>query len=219
MGKATFGKECCNSKTYLQVFDQFLFRGEVFRMDCSVFMPLPRLALQIGVVGHRPRQADEKSGIVDGLRPVLAAIENAALSISTPYFGTLFSNETPLFRLVSALADGADRYAVEAAPSGWRLAAVLPLPREEYLQDFAADSSKEFKSLLEGAATVTELVAPAGADLRDVAVRAQQYRALGGFLARQSDVLVAVWDGKPAAGPGGTAEVVADALMNGTPVV
>jgi hypothetical protein len=39
------------------------------------------------------------------------------------------------------------------------------------------------------------------------------------MLVEQADVLVAVWDGKPAAGRGGTPDVIADALTRGLPVL
>lgn len=39
------------------------------------------------------------------------------------------------------------------------------------------------------------------------------------FLLRQVDLLIAVWDGKPAQGPGGTPDIAAQALEQGLPVV
>jgi hypothetical protein len=45
------------------------------------------------------------------------------------------------------------------------------------------------------------------------------YLAEGRRVVELSDRLVAVWDGEPAHGVGGTGDVVADALEHGTPVV
>ncbi len=43
--------------------------------------------------------------------------------------------------------------------------------------------------------------------------------AAGVWMVDRSDRLVAIWDGKPAAGLGGTGDVVAYALERGIPVV
>ena len=51
------------------------------------------------------------------------------------------------------------------------------------------------------------------------AVRRQAYTRLGTFLLGQIDILVAVWDGEPEEGAGGTGEVVRGALDAGIPVV
>src|SRR5260221_12639223 len=45
------------------------------------------------------------------------------------------------------------------------------------------------------------------------------YLAAGKLIVELCDVLVAVWDGEPAAGKGGTADVVAVALASGRPVI
>jgi hypothetical protein len=45
------------------------------------------------------------------------------------------------------------------------------------------------------------------------------YLAAGRRVAEQSDVMIAVWDAKPAKGKGGTADVVAYAVAFGIPVV
>ncbi|HTH49558.1 MAG TPA: hypothetical protein VMB21_18740, partial [Candidatus Limnocylindria bacterium] len=50
-------------------------------------------------------------------------------------------------------------------------------------------------------------------------VRAPQYAALGNFLVRQVDVVIAIWDGQVAAGPGGTAVVVGQAIEAGCLVI
>jgi hypothetical protein len=66
---------------------------------------------------------------------------------------------------------------------------------------------------------VTELPLLPGINVRDDAGRAQHYHALAAFLVRQIDLLVAVWDGQQADGPGGTGAVVARARNEGRPVL
>ena len=98
------------------------------------------------------------------------------------------------------------------------------MPRSEYARDFlgtatASDSNAEFERLLARAASVIELPRLPAVDVRDDAGRAQHYRALAAFLVRRIDLLVAVWDGQQADGPGGTATVVARAINKGRPVL
>jgi Protein of unknown function (DUF4231) len=105
--------------------------------------------------------------------------------------------------VVSALAEGADRLVVREVlrdPEAV-LEAVLPLPRDEYVRDFASAASRaEFDELLGRAGGVTVL--PPAPD------RAAAYAGAGRYVDDRSDVLVAVWDGDQARGTGGTAEVV-----------
>ncbi|HVS04226.1 MAG TPA: hypothetical protein VMT16_15790 [Thermoanaerobaculia bacterium] len=114
--------------------------------------------------------------------------------------------------VLSGLAEGADRMAEEVAlgrPDP-RLVAVLPMPLAEYRRDFpSARSRADLDSLLARAAAWVEL--PAGP-------RPQVYEALGEELLRRADVLLAVWDGGPPGGPGGTAAVVARARTLGKPL-
>jgi hypothetical protein len=106
--------------------------------------------------------------------------------------------------------------AAEAALSrGHELQVVLPLPRGEYAGDFAdPESVAAFRRLLSQATAVFELPGDGErAGSRDTA-----YEAVGLFTLRQSDLLLAVWDGGEARGRGGTANVVARAVQSGIPV-
>src|SRR5262249_25593077 len=94
----------------------------------------------------------------------------------------------------------------------------LPFPRDEYLKDFARsagdgrDVRDDFLRNLAKAAVVTELPYPHSGE------RNQGYAAAGGYLLRQIDVLIAVWDGKPPEA-GGTGAVAREAVSGGIPVV
>jgi hypothetical protein len=180
-------------------------------MKQTTVMPKPRMALQIGIAGHRSNKLDSESrtAVDHALRTLYAMIGEAIAKIALETQDRIYSTAAPLIRIVSGLAEGADRIAITAAPADWRLEAVLPMPRSEYVRDFlgaaaASDSNAEFESLLARAASVTELPLLPGVDVRDDAGRAQHYNALA-FLIRQIDLLVAVWDGRQADGPGGTA--------------
>jgi hypothetical protein len=146
--------------------------------------------LRIGVTGHRILAERER---------VVVGIETALGRIEARFPGRALV-------VVSALAEGADRLVAEAVlgRTGSRLVAVLPMPRSDYLSDFAMPESRdEFLRLLAGAAEVVELPASFS--------RTQAYAAANERLLDGIDVLVAVWDGGGAQGQGGTAEVVARA--------
>ena len=81
-------------------------------VDMSEHPPKPRLALAIGIVGHRPNRlpADgtKLDKIANAIGNVLDAIAREATTAHAHY-SAYFSNERPLLSIVSALAEGADR--------------------------------------------------------------------------------------------------------------
>lgn len=105
--------------------------------------------------------------------------------------------------LISALAEGADRLVANCALKlGWQICAVLPLSQEEYEADFHDDESiAQFRELLARSTWVK--VIDAKHHLRPTC-----YHELGLWLSQQAQVLIALWDGEQAKGPGGTAEVI-----------
>lgn len=183
------------------------------------------MALQIGITGHRSNkiEPENRPAVDHALRTLYPMIGKAIAEIALETQGRIYSTATPLIRIVSGMADGTDRIAVAAAPADWRLEAILPMPRSEYARDFlgsaASGSNDEFEHLLARAASVTELPLLPAVDVREDAGRAQHYQALAAFLVRQIDLLVAVWDGRQADGPGGTAGVIARAFNEGRPVL
>jgi len=181
--------------------------------------PKPRLTLRVGVTGHRPHKLTGSlaTHIRTQLPEVFAAIERAASTILANS-ASVYADEPAAFRLVSGFAEGADQIAVATCPAGWRIEAILPFPRDDYQRDFAAsaagdgrDVRDEFRQSLAKAAVVTELPAPSGS-------RDQGYAEAGGFMLRQIDILIAVWDGKPAKAAG-TGAVVREAAAGGIPVI
>lgn len=125
----------------------------------------------------------------------------------------LFDRAPAFRRFVSPLAEGADQFgATVALELGYSLQAILPLPREDYRQDFAGAGEARFDSLLGRAESVLELPAQRSG-------RAESYMLAGRATLAHSDILIALWDGEPARGTGGTAEVVSLALRRGVPVI
>jgi hypothetical protein len=107
---------------------------------------------------------------------------------------------------LTSLAKGADQiFAREALQLGGTLEAILPFP--EYGESFDdPDESAGFHELIIRCSKVTTLAFSGSKD--------ESYLAAGKYVADHSELLIAVWDGKPAAGLGGTGDVVAYALRN-----
>ena len=177
----------------------------------------PRLpfALTVGVTGHRLEAipAAERAGVEARIADVLTQIEAEAKALHERE-QELFSRQAPLFTLVSPLAEGADQMAAEAALAlGWQLQVVLPFDRASYGADFNDDdSARRFHKLLEAASCTLELPG----DPRDPL---EAYVMAGRGTVAHCDILIAVWDGLPPRGRGGTAEVVELALARGTAIV
>lgn len=155
--------------------------------------------MHLGVTGHRDLTPSAR---------LTAAVE-AVLSEAR---GLAASRDERL-ALISPLAEGADRLAARLAlaAGGVELHALLPLTPDDYRRDFAtAASRREFADLLRRAAAVEVLPPPHR--------RPHAYRALGEELVRRCDLLLAIWDGGPVRGAGGTAEVVALARRRGLPL-
>ena len=195
------------------------------------YPPKPRLTLRVGITGHRPNKL--KNGdmprVAEQIREVMAAIDRVAATIHREN-AEFYSNASPTdqpatqelyrIRLVSGFAEGADQMAVAAAPKDWTVEAILPFPREEYRKDFikssagdGRDVTHEFDASLERAQVITELPAPPNPDRRN-----QGYVMAGGYLLRQVDVLIAVWDGEQPK-PGGTGVIAQEAHDGGIPVI
>jgi hypothetical protein len=117
--------------------------------------------------------------------------------------------------LLTSLAEGADRLVAHRvlARVGGTIGAVLPLEPDDYEHDFADEPSRhDFRRLLSLATSSAVVDADPAAD------RIARYEAAGYAVVEGSDVLVALWDGEPARGRGGTALVIEHARQLGRPV-
>ena len=182
--------------------------------------PKPRLVLRIGVTGHRPnRFGPEAQAIVAAkLDTVLQQVSGAAAALHLRY-GEMFTPEPPEVRLVSALAEGADRVAAEAAlKRAIPLDVILPFAPSLYAEDFVTAEAKAAFSDLLGKAHAC-LVLPGTRSPDDPAVADRAYEAVGLMTLRQTDLIIAVWDGKDTAGRGGTGSIIQSALASGQPVL
>jgi hypothetical protein len=159
--------------------------------------------LRLGVTGHRNLTED----------PALARQIDRAIDLAIAMLGSPDPSRIRL-RVISPLGEGADRLVARAVlrRPGATLEAALPLPVERYLQDFPAQVSRdEFFDLLRLADTVGTL--PAVPDPKVA------YQRVGQYVLDRCDILIALWDGLPPRGKGGTAGVVYRARARGVPVV
>jgi hypothetical protein len=153
--------------------------------------------LTIGVTGHR--EITQMNQVISGVDLALRKIKES------------FPSDE--ITIISPLAEGADRLVVLRAKEKDEVHLTVPLPLDvsEYMRDFNTVASKEeFTRLLEQADQIIEL--PAGV------TRETSYLASGFYLLNNSDVLIAIWDGQPARGSGGTGQIVAEAREKLIPI-
>lgn len=159
----------------------------------------------IAITGHRPnRMHVGVPHIVRQIRRTLRPMVLAGRSLAVPM--------RPV--AISALAEGSDRlFAVAALELSMPLRVLLPFPVAAYETTFGdAATTPHFRSLLASAASVREL--PGSLENSQAG-----YEAVGRACVDECDVLLAVWDGKPAAGRGGTPEIIDYALSAAKPVL
>jgi hypothetical protein len=151
------------------------------------------ISMIVGITGHRDIFVEDEAELRRLISDQLQALQRE------------FSN-TPLL-LLSGLAEGADRLVVQVAIElDIAFSAVLPMPQEEYCNDFeTVESKQEFTQLLKSAKWVETLPNSANSN---TSTRNDCYEHLGVYLARYSHVLMALWDGDSTEKAGGTSQVV-----------
>ena len=176
--------------------------------------PVP-FVLAVGVTGHRAEVLPEDSVPVlrERVRDVLRQIEQAGCDLLERE-RDCFADLPPKLRFVSPIADGADQIAAEVALElGWELQAILPFERGHYRASLANDAARErLDALLNRATCLLELPGDPSHGL-------DAYVMTGRATVAHCDVLIAVWDGLPPRGRGGTGEVVQLALTRGTAII
>jgi hypothetical protein len=157
----------------------------------------------VGVTGHRR---------VEDANALRTRVRFALLMLSQRTAGS--ARHPAAINVLSAIAEGADRLVAQEVlklPNS-SLEVVLPFARADYETDFETNASKmEFASLIHQARSVREL--PAGA------TRDEGYENAGRAIVDAADVIIAIWDGQPSRGRGGTAEIVEYARDHGKEVV
>ncbi|MDQ3471005.1 MAG: hypothetical protein M3428_01255 [Pseudomonadota bacterium] len=125
---------------------------------------------------------------------------------------SIFARKPPRLLFVSPLADGADQLAAEIALRvGFELQAVLPFDRETYRGRLAEASRKRFDALLASASCELQLPGEIDREL-------DAFVMTGRATTAHCNILLAVWDGLPPRGRGGTGEIVQLAITHGMPV-
>jgi len=184
--------------------------------------------IRIGVTGHRTLQNPDR---------ICASVFRILTTLDERLAGTPHH-----YQVISALADGADRLVAHAV-LGWKvqhqptsdslnptLELVLPMPEEIYYGTFQnkspVTSAEEFRALAARASRQTLVPPPTEASgmppaeiYRDKRYRDLAYKRAGELVVENCDILISVWDGKPAAGIGGTADAVNHARARGTSLV
>jgi len=150
--------------------------------------------LKISVTGHRSIFKSETQ-LVNSICRVLKRISR-----------TYEKSEISLY---SALAEGSDQLVAESAleNKNFRLQVPLPMAIEDYLETFNSEKAiKNFKELLSRAGSIEILPATENPQAA--------FEALGVYLVKQADILLAVWNGEFNHKKGGTSEVVKLALSS-----
>lgn len=151
---------------------------------------------RIGVTGHRRLMATNAlQQAIDG------ALERITAVFTDPQ------------TMISPLAEGADQYVVQRAFAVGhpRLIVPLPLAKEAYLRGFASPEGRaEFERLV-GLADEVVVMSPRATEV-------EAYHAVGHWVLDHSDVLVAVWDGRPPRSIAGTGAIVETARVRHLPI-
>ncbi len=144
------------------------------------------------------------------------------------------------YEVLSAAAEGADRlvansileWQAEECSTGSTvsLRIILPMPESNYLRTFREpdtdQSNRDFQEFLRKSTSISVFPVPLEEPATDLAAfysnrekRRDAYLRNGQLIADHCQVLIAVWDGKPARGRGGTAEIVDYARSKGISII
>jgi hypothetical protein len=183
----------------------------------------PRLTLRVGITGHRTDvlSAHDIERLRKPVGAVLDCLHQTARSVLAEHTWA-FRPAPPMVRLATSLAEGADTLtAQEARRHGYALDVLLPFNRADYAekQGFGIDAMTTFDALCRGPQVNSVLELEDPSDLSDDAEVNAAYLRAGHAVVAHSDVLIAIWDGRPERGTGGTAQVVRAALGQGLTVV
>jgi hypothetical protein len=183
-------------------------------VDAADFAGLTQLGhremLRVGITGHvgldPTKMMELENGIGEAIRHIEQAFPNRYLTVFSP------------------LAVGADRLVARKLleREASRLIAVLPVPADDYVDDFgstdlhhvdyaSAELRHEFRHWISERAIEVIPMTPS-------ASRNEAYEKTGFYIAEHCDVMIAIWDGLPSQGRGGTADVVAHARALGKPI-
>ncbi len=163
----------------------------------------PDGTIYLGVVGHRLDKLTE-TDLAHLLMPVSTVLDKLQQ----------LRSDGRTLHLVTSLAEGADRLVMQlAVERGVPVTVVLPSSAERFEHDFPTERSVgEFRELVSKASTVIE---PGS----DKPLTTDGYHWASEKIVETSDLLLAVWNGQPGNGPGGTARTIDSALVRDIPVI
>ena len=157
--------------------------------------------LFVGFTGHRGLADPDR--IAGAIEQVLQRLERAGAPLAA----------------VSSVARGSDTLFVKAAQGRqlpWLL--MLPFPQEEFRKDFSPAEWAVAETLMRQAVS-THIEPPAEGNRPAGAARNDAFLECGIRTVDNCEVLVAVWDGLPARGSGGTGDIVGYARSQKKPLV
>jgi len=187
------------------------------------------MTLRIGVAGHRRLPSDALARLRDQIQALYNDIYLCVRQLAnTEQAAAFYVREFPQFRIVSSLAEGADRLCIEPdiIPFEHQLACILPFLREEYANDFLPNHSvintqhgtlNEYNALLERIST-GDTQAPIIELDGDPEQRSSAYQRCSQLLVEHCDIMIAVYDGDNRSNRG-TANTVNSALAAGIPIL
>lgn len=153
--------------------------------------------LVIGITGHRDIVDENKDSLKNEIREFFQGLKSK------------FTN-TPLL-LLTSLAEGADRIAAQVAlEEKINYIVPLPLPIDEYSKDFP-NTKEEFSDLLRKSLGYFELPyyeSEIKAFSNYGPERNKRYEYAGAYIVRNSQILIALWNGEYVSSKGGTSEIV-----------
>ncbi|PZQ19295.1 MAG: hypothetical protein DI565_02660 [Ancylobacter novellus] len=145
--------------------------------------------VRLAVTGHQKREGADWDWVAEELRRILA--------------------DRPVERGFSCLAVGSDQIFADVALS-LEIPVTAVIPITDYERCFDGDGLQRYRRLL---ARCDRL------ELRSSASEEQAFLDAGRIVADSADELIAIWDGKPAQGLGGSADVVRHCVDRGMPVL
>ncbi len=157
-------------------------------------MILPTV-LAIGFTGHRklPDEAKSRAQILEFLKEKTESTPGIVYGVS------------------SAAAGGDLLFAESCIQLGLHLRILLPMPKEMFRADFDEPTWQRVENVLREAMSVE---VTGGDQTRD-----ERYYECGIETVQRSSMLLALWDGKPSRGLGGTEQIYKFAELEGRPIV
>lgn len=157
-----------------------------------------KIPIIAGVTGHRDLRKEDLDNLRRSVRGELGTLQQ-----KYPHSE---------IAVMTSLAEGADQLCAETAlEMGLEIITVLPMPVDEYAEDFEGDALKKLNELT--ARSSKCFIAPHKEAFREG--RDYLYRQAGIYIAEHCHVLFALWDGTPGiAGGCGTASIVDAKLRN-----